>query len=190
MEEKKPLSFAGKAAWRKWLQRNHGGKDHVWLLHYKKSAGKAGLTYEAALEEALCYGWIDGKMKNLDEEKYMLRYSPRKKNSLWSKLNRERAERLIKEGRMTAAGMAKIDEAKRNGKWDSAYTMKTPTQLPADLSEALQCNQMAMDNFGKMSLSSRNTYVFWVSLAKRDETRNKRIAEVVRRAEKNIKPGF
>jgi uncharacterized protein YdeI (YjbR/CyaY-like superfamily) len=139
--------------------------------------------------EALCFGWIDGKMKSVDEHSYILRFTPRRKNSLWSKLNRERAEELIAEGRMQKQGFEAIELARANGRWSSAYSSKEKPSPPSDLVYALSRNPRAERNFLAMSNSAQLMYVRWVLEAKRLQTRERRIAEVVRRVEQNRRPG-
>ena len=190
METSESLFFKNGQEWCTWLQQNHTEKNAVWLVHYKKSSGKTGITYEEALEEALCFGWIDGKMKSLDDEKYIIRYSPRKAKSVWSKLNKEKAEQLISSGKMTEAGFAKIEEAKSNGFWDSAYTNKEIEELPLDLKNALILDKDAWYHFQRFANSYRNTYIGWVNIAKSGETRKRRISEVVKRSSMNKKPGM
>ena len=190
MEKSEALFFKNGQEWRTWLQQNHTEKNAVWLVHYKKSSGKTGITYDEALEEALCFGWIDGKMKSLDDEKYIIRYSPRKAKSVWSKLNKEKAEKLIESGKMTEAGLAKIEEAKKNGYWDSAYTNRVMDELPLDLKNALILDKDAWYHFQRFANSYRNTYIGWVNMAKTKETRKRRISEVVKRSSMNKKPGI
>jgi uncharacterized protein YdeI (YjbR/CyaY-like superfamily) len=113
-----PLHVATAEEWRGWLQANHAVEKEVWLMIYKKHAATPSVTFEEATEEALCFGWIDSIMKPIDDEKYALRYTPRRKGSNWSESNKKRVAKLIEQGRMTEAGLAKIDEAKRNGKWE------------------------------------------------------------------------
>lgn len=121
-----PLYAADARKWRSWLKANHSSAPEVWLVFYKKRSGKPDytprpcVTFEEATEEALCYGWVDSAMRRLDDERYVLRYTPRRKGSKWSKTNRRLAEELIGRGRMTAAGMAAIEEARRNGNWEAA----------------------------------------------------------------------
>ena len=190
METSEALFFKNGQEWRTWLQQNHTEKNAVWLIHYNKSSGKTGITYDEALEEALCFGWIDGKMKSLDDEKYIIRYSPRKAKSVWSKLNKDKAEQLIASGKMTDAGLTKIEEAKRNGYWDSAYTNRKTDELPSDLKNALQLDEDAWYNFQRFANSYRNTYIGWVNMAKSEETRKRRISEVLKRSSMNKKPGM
>lgn len=189
MEIDKALLFPSRLQWRKWLEQNHDREKAAWLIHYKKDRAKSSVSYVDALEEALCFGWIDGIMKSIDDEKFILRYSPRKKKSVWSKLNKDKAEKLIKLGKMTDAGLIKIEEAKRNGLWDAAYTNKARDDIPRDLKSALLQNEDAWNNFRNFANSYWNTYIGWVNNAKTNETRNRRIAEVVKRSSLNKKPG-
>jgi uncharacterized protein YdeI (YjbR/CyaY-like superfamily) len=113
----RPIHFTTAEGWRTWLEENHAGRDDVWLMIYKKHAGTPSVTVDEAAEEALCFGWIDSSMQPIDQERYALRFTPRRKRSNWSKRSKARAARLIEEGRMTDAGLATIEEAKRNGRW-------------------------------------------------------------------------
>ena len=186
----KALSFTDIQEWRNWLIDNHSRQQEVWLVHYKKHSGKASIGLNEAVEQALCFGWIDGKLKSVDKERFILRYSPRKPNSVWSKINRDKAEQLIAQDRMTAAGLAKIEEAKKNGTWDAAYTNKIRDEIPSDLRKALMENTKAWNNFESFANSYRNMYIGWVIGAKTEETRRKRIIEVVKRSALNRKPGI
>ena len=142
-----------------------------------------------ALEEALCFGWIDGKLKSVDSEKYIIRYTPRRAKSAWSMINRERADKLIISGRMTEAGLVKIEQARQNGSWENAYSSRHPVEIPADLMKALMAASEAWKNFQNFANGYRYSYIGWVTDAKTDETRRKRITEVVKRSLANIKPG-
>lgn len=184
------LSFSNRDEWRRWLEKNHVTVNGVWLIHYKKRLAKATLSVREAVEESLCFGWIDSTLKKLDDERFILKYSPRKPNSLWSKINKEKAEALIASGRMTQAGLEKIREAKQNGLWDIAYTNKTKERIPVDLKQALVTDGKAWNNFKKFANSYRNMYCGWVMAAKTEETRTRRIAEVVTRSRQNKKPGI
>jgi uncharacterized protein YdeI (YjbR/CyaY-like superfamily) len=188
-ELQKALHFKDREKWRSWLSENHDKTDEIWLIHYKKSSGKKGISLNDAVEEALCFGWIDGKLKSIDEEKYILRYTPRKKKSPWSLINKERALRLIEQDRMTAAGMSKIEEARRNGLWDNAYSTSKMEEVPADLEDSLAGDEIACVNFYNFAPSYRNNYIGWINAAKTKETRKRHIAEVVKRARLNKKPG-
>ena len=182
-----PIYFRDRNAWRKWLERNHGRKSEIWILAFKRHVGKRSVSYEEALEEAICYGWIDSRMRRIDDERHTWRFVPRRPDSIWSLGNRGRAERLIREGRMTPAGLETIKAARKSGKWAMAYAPSRPPRMPKDLKEALMQNTKAWTNFQAFAKSYRTTYLYWIASAKRDETRRKRIQEVVRRAEKNLK---
>ena len=181
------LSFMDRNDWRGWLKQNYDKESYVWLLLFKKKFRKKGMTLEDAVEEAMCFGWIDGRLRRVDAESFILRFSPRKAKSVWSLVNKERAERLMKSGRMTEAGLVKILEAKRNGIWDIAYTNKTKDSIPADLKEALMREKEAWDNFQRFANSYRNMYIGWVNSAKTDKTRMKRIKKIVERSLLNKK---
>jgi uncharacterized protein YdeI (YjbR/CyaY-like superfamily) len=187
MDLNKALRFKTSAAWRKWLQNNHDKETEAWLVIYKKGNNRTGLRYEEALEEALCFGWIDGKMKSIDKDTFILRYSPRNARSIWSQQNREKTEQLMASGKMTPAGLARVEEAKMNGTWEKAYTQKKKDEIPADLEAALSQNQIALSNFSKFANSYRNMYILWVNSAKTEATRKKRISEVVERSKLNKK---
>jgi uncharacterized protein YdeI (YjbR/CyaY-like superfamily) len=187
MELNSALSFKDRDEWRKWLEKNYRKEKEVWLVHYKKHVGKIGIQLEEAVEEALCFGWIDGKLRKVDKERFILRYSPRKANSVWSKLNRERVERLMKAGKMTAAGLSIIEEAKKRGSWNKAYTNLKRDRIPSDLRKALAEDKKALDNFQRFANSYRNMYIQWVKSAKTGKTRRKRIEKVVKHASQNKK---
>jgi uncharacterized protein YdeI (YjbR/CyaY-like superfamily) len=179
--------FKNREEWRRWLAKNHDKQNEIWLIHFRKHSGKPGVRHEEAVEEALCFGWIDGQLKKIDEESFRLRYSPRRPKSPWSRINREKAERLIRTGRMTAAGLARIEGAKMAGLWQRAYTNKRRERMPSDLKSALLKDRAAWENFRKFANTYRNMYIGWVVGAKTKETRKKRIDRVVEQASKNKK---
>ena len=189
MDTNAALNFKDIQEWHRWLEKNHDKEAEAWLIIYKKRGRQTGLKYDEALEEALCFGWIDGKMKSIDRERFVLRFCPRKAKSVWSKINKDKAEQLIAQSRMTNAGLAKIEAAKKNGAWDDAYTNKTRDEIPFDLKKALKENSTAWNNFNDFANSYRNMYIGWVIGAKIEETRKKRIVEVVKRSALNKKPG-
>lgn len=184
------LYVTNRKEWREWLKKNHNKKETIWLIYYKKHTGKPRIPYDDAVEEALCYGWIDSTVKRIDEETFMQKFTPRKKNSIWSKLNKERVGRMIKGGKMRKPGMDKVEEAKKNGEWEAAYEIKYDIEIPPMLEKALNRNIKAKENFDNFAPSYRRNYIGWVTNAKRQETIDRRIKEVVKRAEKNIKPGM
>lgn len=180
--------FLDRKEWRKWLEENHSSKKEIWVIIHKKKSGKEGLKYHEAVEEAICFGWIDSKMQSIDAIKFRQRFSPRKKNSIWSRSNKEKAQKMIRKEKMTQAGFETINEAKRNGKWDMAYSAKMLLTVPKDLAKALKENELAWKNFKNFSKSTKLQYIYWVKSAKKDETRRKRIMEVVKKARQRIKP--
>ncbi len=171
------LIFASREEWRAWLEEHHATDREAWVLHDKKKVAKRSLTYEEAVEEALCFGWIDGLLRSVDGETYALRYSPRKRRSVWSETNKQRAEKLIQEGRMTAAGLEKIDQAKVNGEWEAAVAREDVTAIPADLEQELRRNGV-WESFTGWPASRKQQYLYWVSSAKRPETRQRRIEAI------------
>ena len=137
----KALTFSSRQDWRVWLNSNHNKATSVWVVFYKKGSGKQTLTLQDAVEEAICFGWIDSKLQKRNDKTFILRFSPRKPYSVWSKINKERAEQLIASGQMSPAGLATVKEAKKNGAWDKAYTNITLDAVPTDLKEALLKSQ-------------------------------------------------
>lgn len=182
--------FLDPGEWRLWLEANHGQNNSIWVVIQKVKSPNAGVKYDEALDEALCFGWIDSKMRRLNEYEFIQWFSPRRRNSLWSRRNRDKAEMLIGEGRMTNAGLAEIEKAKINGRWEAAYSSKDAPTIPDDLTEELKLNKAAHDNFMAFPNSARYMYIHWINDAKRDSTRARRINRVVERAAKNRKPGI
>jgi uncharacterized protein YdeI (YjbR/CyaY-like superfamily) len=186
----KALHFENRQQWRNWLEQNHASEPEAWLVHFKKGSSTASVNLGDAVEEALCFGWIDSKLMSIDKDKFLLRYTPRRNGSLWSKTNKERAEQLIASGEMTDAGLKTITEARKRGLWETAYTGKNQDSIPADLMAALAGNARAMAHFEGFANTYRNTYIAWVTDARTAETRRKRVAEVVGRSAFNKKPGI
>ena len=183
------LSFRDRAEWRRWLEEHHATEAEAWLLLSKKAVA-GGLHHLEALEEALCFGWIDGRLRAHDAATFSLRFSPRKPDSVWSESNRERARRLIREGRMRPPGLARIRDAKRSGAWESAIRPGRTPRMPRDLRAALQADPKALSNFRAWGNSYRTGYIYWVTTAKREETRRRRVRRVVQRAAQNKRPGI
>jgi len=183
------LYFKTRENWRRWLEKNHADAKEAWLIHYRKHVGKPGVQQREAVEAAICFGWIDGKLKKIDEERYALRFSPRKMDSVWSKINKGTAERMTESGLVTKAGLEKIEAAKKSGSWDKAYTNRERERMPSDLKAALMSDETAWHNFQTFANSYWNMYVGWVTSAKTLETRRKRIHGVVKRSAANKKPG-
>ena len=181
-----------RSQWRKWLEKYHATSPGIWLIYYKTETGKRKFSYADAVEEALCFGWIDSLPRKLDNERSMLKYSPRKPKSVWSKINKQRIDQLIKDNLMTAAGLAKIETAKINGSWERLNDSDLHTDnntLPPDLEKALNKNKAALNNFKSFSPSYRKQFLYWIDSAKRPETRDAKIKQTVFMAAANKKPG-
>jgi len=175
--------------WRKWLEKNHRSEKAVWLIFYKKGSGIQSTNYAEALEEALCFGWIDSKANKKDDESYYQYFAKRKPESNWSKINKEKIAGLIEKGLMTPAGFESIEIAKRNGTW-SALDEVEELIIPPDLQLHFDKNIAAFENWKNFSRSIKRGILEWILNAKKPETRHKRIAETVELAEKNIKANF
>lgn len=174
-------------AWREWLEENHLNSSGIWLVYYKVKSGKPSVRYSEAVKEALCFGWIDSKVKSLDEDCYMQIFTPRKPKSVWSKLNKQYIEELINQGRMTEVGLQKINTAKQDGSWTTLDQIEALI-IPTDLKQALEANEAANRNFEAFSHSSKKNILFWIASAKRSETRSKRIEQTIRSAVQNQNP--
>lgn len=181
-----------RSQWRKWLEKNHTTSPGIWLIYYKTKTGKRKFSYDEAVEEALCFGWIDSLPRKLDNERSMLKYTPRKSKSVWSKLNKERVERLIANKQMTAAGIAVIELAKKNGSWDTLNNSDfhaDNNSLPPELEKALKKNKTALANFNNFAPGFRKQFLSWIDSAKQPVTREARIKQTVLMAIANKKPG-
>ena len=188
-----PRLFKSRAAWRGWLARNHDRSAGIWLAYFKKATGKTSVTYEEALQEALCFGWIDSVVRRIDEERYAQKYTPRKPLSIWSLANKTRVKKLIAEGRLAPPGLAKVRAAKRDGSWnklDGIERIVEITDVPADLLAALKKEPRAREAFEKRPPSERKIWSYWVISAKKPETRTRRIAETVKRILAGRRPGM
>jgi len=167
--------------WRKWLAKNHNKVGEVWLIFFKKKTGKPSIDYEDAVEEALCFGWIDSLVKKIDEERYVRKLTPRKDNSVWSESNKKRVKKVIKEGRMTKFGLRKIIAAKKSGAWNKKIKVPEISEaIPKDFVTASKKNKKAKDNFDKTTLSHKKRYYMWINLARKKETKEKRIKESIK----------
>lgn len=172
-----PLKFDSQAAFAQWLAAHHGDADGVFLLHAKKGKGATTVTYDEALEVALCFGWIDGMRKSAGEQFFMQRWTPRRARSIWSKVNRDKALRYIEEGRMQPAGLAEIERARKDGRWDAAYDSVSKSQVPPDLQAAFDARPGAQAFFATVSSQNRYAVLFRIQTAKKPETRARRIAQ-------------
>jgi uncharacterized protein YdeI (YjbR/CyaY-like superfamily) len=176
--------------WRKWLEENHLVIDKVWLVFYKKSTGKPVLPYDDAVEEAICFGWIDGKIMKVNEEYYVRLFTPRRKGSKWSELNIHRAGKQINEGNMRPEGLLEFRKTLDNPNLINPNFRDNDAEIPEDLMTGLRENSPAMDNFLRFSESNRKLYLAWLASAKREQTRKSRILKIVEFSLKNQKPGM
>lgn len=172
--------------WRAWLEEHHTSKEGIWLISYKKGTGKPRIDYDEAVEEALCFGWIDSKANKLDEERSLLWFAPRQPGSGWSKLNKQRVERLMEQGLMMPAGLAKVEAAKQDGSWNALDVIEA-LEVPPDLEQALTSYQAAKQNFEAFPKSVKRGILEWIASAKKLETRAKRIQETAQLAAENIR---
>jgi uncharacterized protein YdeI (YjbR/CyaY-like superfamily) len=186
----KQLYTTNRSQWRDWLSRHHATEKGIWLIFYKKGTSKPTIQYEEAVEEALCFGWIDSIIKRIDAVKYARKFTPRNDRSNWSGLNKKRAAKMIKEGKMTDIGLAKIQTAKKTGLWDQDGRPRISLDVPPEFAEALAGNKKAKDNFDKLAASYRMQYIGWIAVAKRQETKKRRIDESIALLEKGKKLGM
>jgi uncharacterized protein YdeI (YjbR/CyaY-like superfamily) len=173
--------------WRKWLRKNHLIKDSIWLIYYKKDAPNSNLNWSEAVDQALCFGWIDSTARAMDDERYKQYFCKRKPKSNWSKVNKEKVKTLIEQGLMEAAGLKSIEIAKENGSW----TFLDPVEaliVPEDLEEQLKSYEGAMEYFEGLGKSVKKGLLYWVISAKRTATRQKRILEIAENASQKRKP--
>ena len=178
-DSKTSLEFKNRDQWRAWLEKSHATETKAWLIIYKKGYQDQGLALEGAIEEALCFGWIDGKLKSLDEKRFSLRFSPRKPNSIWSMSNIHRVERLIAAGKMTEAGVIKVAEAKENGQWEAAIRREQVDVIPDELEAALRDVEGALSVYQALPDSRKKQFIYWLQSAKREETKQRRIQKII-----------
>jgi uncharacterized protein YdeI (YjbR/CyaY-like superfamily) len=180
-------SFTNQKAWVAWLDKNHATSTGIWLKLAKKMSGIQSVTYDEAIEVALCYGWIDGQRRSYNESSYLQKFTPRVSRSIWSKINTEKALQLIQSGRMKPAGLKAVESAKQDGRWDAAYAPQSKAAVPEDLQVELDRNKKAKAFFA--TLDSRNRYAILhrIHNAKKAETRVRRIEQFIRMLEKKEK---
>ena len=189
MSNKKAETYCPKSRtdWRKWLAKNHASEQSVWLVYFRTSTKVASVTWSEAVDEALCFGWIDSTKKTIDEERYMQYFSRRKPNSMWSRVNKEKVDQLIQNNLMTKAGLASIATAKQNGSWTFLDEVEALV-IPEDLAAALADHEGAIDYFDGLSKSVKKVLLHWIISAKRPETRQKRVLEIAENASENLNP--
>lgn len=181
------LEPSSRAEWRAWLDANHATSPGVWLAVGKKGNTRTALTYEAAVEEAVCFGWIDSTVNKLDDDRFKQLLTPRKPGSTWSRSNKERVERLVAAGLMAPAGLAAVDAAKASGSWNLLDSVDA-LEVPGDLARALDADRRAAVNFANFTDSTKKLALYWIASAKRPETRANRISETVAAAAEGRAP--
>lgn len=182
------VPFASRGAWEAWLEEHHATSEGLWLKIAKKGSGLETVTYDQAVEIALCYGWIDGQARKLDEHYYLQRFTPRRPRSKWSKINRQRATELVERGKMKPAGLREVERAKADGRWEAAYDSPSTAAVPEDLLRELEKNEKAREFFSKLDGRNRYAILYRIQDAKRPETRTQRIAEYVAMLAEQKKP--
>ena len=183
------LYVTSREEWRTWLVKHHESESHVWLVYYKKPTGRPRIPYDDAVEEALCFGWIDSIVRRIDDARFAQKFTPRKDCTNWSALNQRRVRKLLREGRMTKAGLAKVDLAAL-GDEPEAKPAKRQIALPPFMRLALRANPRAWEHFQNLAPSYRRLYIAWIMDAKKEETRARRLREAVALLEQNKKLGL
>ncbi|MET8955134.1 YdeI/OmpD-associated family protein [Streptomyces sp. NPDC004533] len=178
-EDLEIVAFASAEAFEEWLDERHASSAGVWLKIRKKTPGVAALDYAQALDVALCFGWIDGQKKKFDDGNWLQRFTPRTRASRWSKINRDKAAALIEQGRMRPAGLAEVERAKADGRWDAAYDGASTASVPEDLARALASEPAAAEFFATLDSRNRYAVLYRVQDAKKPETRVRRIEKYV-----------
>jgi uncharacterized protein YdeI (YjbR/CyaY-like superfamily) len=181
------LPFANQKKWADWLAREYDKSVGVWLKIAKKDSGISSVTYEEALDVALCYGWIDGQKKGFDDKYWLQKFTPRGPKSIWSKINTEIAQRLIASGEMKPIGLKAIEAAKQDGRWDAAYASQKNISIPEDFQAAMDKNKKAKDFFGTLRSAERYSFLFRIHHAKKPETRARKIQQFVEMLERGEK---
>lgn len=181
------IAFDSPDDWAAWLEKHHAGSKGVWLKLAKKASGIPSPTYAEALDVALCYGWIDGQKKGFDDTTWLQKFTPRGKKSLWSKINRDKVQALTESGRMRPAGLAEVERAQADGRWDAAYDSQSKATVPDDFAVALDANPKAKALFAALDGANRYAVLFRIQTAKRAETRARKIEELVSMLERGEK---
>jgi uncharacterized protein YdeI (YjbR/CyaY-like superfamily) len=180
-------AFASAAEWEAWLDAEHASSDGVWIKFAKKGSGIDSVSYPEAVEIGLCFGWIDSQMKSLDERFYIQKFTPRRAKSKWSRVNREKIEELTKQGRMKPAGLAEVELAKADGRWEAAYSSPANVEVPDDLQKALDASPKAAEFWAVLNKSNRYAIVYQLEDAKKPETRTRRLEKFLGMLERGEK---
>jgi uncharacterized protein YdeI (YjbR/CyaY-like superfamily) len=187
MDMPKTLYVASRDEWRAWLQAHHASEAEVWLIFYKAHTGKPSISYEDSVEEALCFGWVDSLIQKIDEEKYARKFTPRKLDSVWSLTNKRRVAKVIREGRITPAGLSKITYPLDEPIEDRP---RPPLTLPSHIEQVLRSDAQAWENFVKLPPSHKRNYIGWITSAKKEETQLRRAREAVERLRQGLRLGI
>jgi uncharacterized protein YdeI (YjbR/CyaY-like superfamily) len=182
------IPFASRDAWGIWLASHHATSTGLWLKFAKKGSGIDTVTYDQAVEIALCYGWIDGQVRRLDDDYYLQLFTPRRPRSKWSKINRQRAMVLIVRGEMKPAGLREVERAKADGRWGAAYDAPSTATVPDDLRRELEKNEVAREFFATLDSRNRYAILYQIQDAKKPETRARRIEKYVAMLNEHTKP--
>lgn len=170
--------------WKEWLEKNHKNSDGIWMQIAKKNKEIKSIDYQEGLEVALCYGWIDGQKKSYDDNSWLQKFTPRRAKSIWSKVNKDKVELMIKNGKMQASGLAEIEKAKQNGMWDNAYESQKNITVPEEFKTELDKNEKAKKFFESLNNSNRYSFLFRIHTAKKPETKTKKIKQFIEMLEK------
>lgn len=187
MKNAEEINIKNRKEWRKWLELNHLEKDSVWLIFYKKNSPRFNLSWSESVDESLCFGWIDSTKKTIDNERFKQYFSKRKPKSNWSKVNKDKVKNLVKEGLMRDAGFKSIEIAKENGSWTILDSVEN-LEVPNELEQEFKRNREAKEYFKNLSKSTKKALLYWIISAKKDETRTKRIVDIVENGNKQMKP--
>jgi uncharacterized protein YdeI (YjbR/CyaY-like superfamily) len=181
------LTFSTPKLWRDWLVKNHHLSAGIWLRFFKKDSGRASVSYDQALDEALCYGWIDCQLKKYDEESWLRKFTPRRPKSVWSNRNKEHIQRLIAEGKMHTSGLKEVDAAKQDGRWAAAYESASTMEVPQDFMDELAKNPPARAFFDTLNKANLYAIAWRLTTAKKPETRQKRLQNIIEKLAKGEK---
>ena len=173
------IAFKNPEDWNGWLSEHHSISNGIWIRLFKKDSGMKSLTHDGALDEALCYGWIDGQAKKYDEKSWIQKFTPRRAGSIWSKRNINRVEALIKAGRMKASGLEEINEAKKDGRWEKAYDSPSNMKIPGDFLKELSKDKKALKFFKSLNKTNKYAIVWRLQTAKKSETRSNRMNKIL-----------
>ncbi len=171
--------FTDRDSWARWLREHHASEQGIWLRFAKAASALESVSYSEALDLALCHGWIDGQKRTFDSDSWLLKFTPRRKRSVWSKKNREHVERLIRSGEMHPAGLAQVEAAKADGRWDRAYDSPANAMIPEDFQAALDSHPEAAEFFATLKSASRYSMLYRIQTAVKPETRARRVSEYI-----------